>query len=55
MQAWRVFLYMTTTLEDLNTAVNKLTEEISTAELSSASEAEKFRVYFLGQKRGRIT
>ncbi len=57
MQDWRVFLFdeMDTNLETLRSIVTDLTQEIASVQLSSTSEAEEFRIKFLGQKRGLIT
>ena len=57
MQDWRVFYFheMDTNLENLRSSVEELTQEISAAQLSTASEAEEFRIRFLGQKRGAVT
>ena len=50
-----LFHRMDTNLENIKLSVEALTEEISTAQLTTASEAEEFRIRFLGQKRGMIT
>jgi len=53
MQAWRVFFCskMDTNLEKLKTVAANITEEISSAKLTTASDREAFRIRFLGQKQ----
>ncbi|MCY3999843.1 MAG: phenylalanine--tRNA ligase subunit alpha [Bacteroidetes bacterium] len=46
---------MDNTIESLKSTVADLNREIATAHLLSTSEAEEFRVHYLGQKRGIIT
>ncbi len=46
---------MDTTIEHLRETFKKLSEEISTSQLTTDSEAEAFRIRFIGQKRGVIT
>jgi len=57
MQVGGFFLYnsMEHNLDTLKSTVSDLTQEISETVLSTSSEAEEFRVRFLGQKRGVIT